>query len=71
MFNGAFITLLASMFLGGTFILHRQIDTEAFIDTVKSEKVTHVMMVPSQVVGVLHSAKERVQNNFHNHASYL
>ena len=55
-FNGAFITLLASMFLGGTFILHPQFDTEAFIDTVGREKVTHVMMVPSQVVGVLHSA---------------
>jgi len=55
-FNGAFITLLTSMFLGATFILHRQFDTEAFIDTVQSEKVTHVMMVPSQVVGVLHSA---------------
>ncbi len=54
-FNGAFITLLASMFLGSTFILHRQFDTEAFIDTVRREKVTHVMMVPSQVVGVLHS----------------
>jgi len=55
-FNGAFITLLTSMFLGATFILHRQFDTEAFIDTVEREKVTHVMMVPSQVVGVLHSA---------------
>ena len=55
-FNGAFITLLTSMFVGATFILHRQFDTEAFIDTVQSEKVTHVMMVPSQVVGVLHSA---------------
>jgi long-chain acyl-CoA synthetase len=54
-FNGAFITLLTSMFLGSTFILHPQFDTEALIDTVKKEKVTHVMMVPSQVVGVLHS----------------
>ena len=54
-FNGAFVTLMASMFLGATFILHRQFDTEAFIDTVLREKVTHVMMVPSQVVGVLHS----------------
>ena len=55
-FNGAFVTLMASMFLGATFILHRQFDTDAFIDTVRREKVTHVMMVPSQVVGVLHSA---------------
>jgi len=41
---------------GIAFILHRQFDTEAFIETVQREKVTHVMMVPSQVVGVLHSA---------------
>ena len=56
-FNGAFITLLTSMFLGSTFILHGQFDTDAFIDTVRREKVTHVMMVPSQVVGVLHSPR--------------
>ncbi len=55
-FNGAFVTLLSAMFLGATFILHRQFDTEAFIQTVRNEKVTHVMMVPSQIVGVLHSA---------------
>ena len=54
-FNGAFVTLMASMFLGATYILHRQFDTEAFIETVRKEKVTHVMMVPAQIVGVLHS----------------
>ena len=54
-FNGAFVTLMASMFLGATYILHRQFDTEAFIETVRKEKVTHVMMVPAQIVAVLHS----------------
>ncbi|HIJ19586.1 MAG TPA: AMP-binding protein [Deltaproteobacteria bacterium] len=54
-FNGAFVTLMASMFLGATYILHRQFDTEAFIETVREEKVTHVMMVPAQIVAVLHS----------------
>jgi acyl-CoA synthetase (AMP-forming)/AMP-acid ligase II len=46
---------MASMFLGNTYILHRQFDTEAFIETVRKEKVTHVMMVPAQIVAVLHS----------------
>ena len=55
-FNGAFVTLMASMFVGATYILHRQFDTEAFIETVKGEKVTHVMMVPAQVVAILHSS---------------
>ena len=54
-FNGAFVTLMASMFLGATYILHRQFGTEAFIETVRKEKVTHVMMVPAQIVAVLHS----------------
>jgi long-chain acyl-CoA synthetase len=54
-FNGAFVTLMTSMFLGATYILHGQFDTEAFIETVRKEKVTHVMMVPAQIVAVLHS----------------
>jgi long-chain acyl-CoA synthetase len=54
-FNGAFVTLMASMFLGTTYILHRQFDAEAFIETVSREKVTHVMMVPAQIVAILHS----------------
>ncbi|HDZ90608.1 MAG: AMP-binding protein [Deltaproteobacteria bacterium] len=54
-FNGAFVTLMSSMFLGATYILHRQFDTDLFIETVKQEKVTHVMMVPAQIVAVLHS----------------
>ena len=32
-FNGAFISILPSMFLGATFILHRQFDADAFINT--------------------------------------
>ena len=55
-FNGAFVTLMASMFVGATYILHRQFDTEAFIETVREEKVTHVMMVPAQIVAILHSS---------------
>ena len=55
-FNGAFVTLMASMFLGATYILHRQFDTEAFIETVRGEKVTHTMMVPAQIVAILHSS---------------
>jgi long-chain acyl-CoA synthetase len=56
-FNGAFVTLLPSIFLGATFILHRQFDAEAFIETVRKEKVTHVIMVPTQIIGTLHSKK--------------
>jgi long-chain acyl-CoA synthetase len=60
-FNGAFVTVLPSIFLGATFILHRQFDAEAFIETVRTEKVTHVIMVPAQIIGILHSKKFSVE----------
>ncbi len=54
-FNGAMVTFLPSMFLGATFILHREFNAEAFIETVEREKVTHVIMVPAQLIAILHS----------------
>ncbi len=54
-FNGAFVTLMPSMHLGATYILNRQFDAKSFIETIKREQVTHVMMVPSQIIAVLHS----------------
>jgi acyl-CoA synthetase (AMP-forming)/AMP-acid ligase II len=54
-FNGAFVTLMAAWYLGCTFILQEKFDAAAFIDTVELERVTHVMMVPSQIVGVIHA----------------
>ena len=56
-FNGAFIMILPSMLLGATFILHGHFDADAFIETVAREKVTHVIMVPAQLVAVMHSPK--------------
>lgn len=60
-FNGAFVTVLPSIFLGATFILHRQFDAEAFIETVEREKVTHVIMVPAQIIAILHSKRFSVE----------
>ena len=54
-FNGAFLTLLPAFTLGATYILHRQFDAAAFIDTVARERVTHTFMVPSQITAVLAS----------------
>ncbi len=54
-FNGAFVTLLPTFFLGATYILHKQFDAEAFIETVKKEKVTHIIMVPAQIIAILNS----------------
>ncbi|HEY6826567.1 MAG TPA: class I adenylate-forming enzyme family protein [Gemmatimonadaceae bacterium] len=54
-FNGAFVTLMAAWFTGCTFILQEKFDAAEFIETVHREKVTHVMMVPSQIVAVLNA----------------
>ena len=56
-FNGAFVTLMPSFFLGGTYILQAQFDPEEFIATVERERVTHVMLVPSQIIAILNSPK--------------
>lgn len=56
-FNGAFVTLMPAMYLGAAYILHRQFDAGAFIETVEREKVTHVIMVPAQIIAILHHAR--------------
>jgi acyl-CoA synthetase (AMP-forming)/AMP-acid ligase II len=55
-FNGAFLTLMPAMYLGATYILHPQFNAEAMIRTIREEKVTHVDMVPAQVIALLNSA---------------
>jgi len=54
-FNGAFITLMASFYLGGTFCLARQFDAEEMIATIERERITHIMVVPSQIIALFNS----------------
>lgn len=54
-FNGAFMTLLPSFFLGGKYILHEAFDPEDVLNTIEREKVTHMVMVPSQIIALLDS----------------
>lgn len=54
-FNGAFLTLMPAVFLGATYILMRQFDAEAMLNIMAQEKVTHIKMVPSQIIAMLHS----------------
>lgn len=55
-FNGAFLTLMPAIFLGCKYILHPYFDAEALIETVAQEKVTHIMMVPSQIIAMMHAS---------------
>ena len=54
-FNGAFVTLMPAMYLGATYVLQKSFDVRKFVETVERESVTHVMMVPSQIVALLGS----------------
>jgi acyl-CoA synthetase (AMP-forming)/AMP-acid ligase II len=54
-FNGSFLTLMPAMYLGATYILQRQFDAETFIRTVERERVTHVILVPSQIIALLNA----------------
>lgn len=54
-FNGAFVTLMPAFFLAARYILHRQFNPDRFIDTISRERVTHVMMVPSQIIAMMHA----------------
>ena len=54
-FNGAMVTMYPAFLCGATYILHRGFDAEAFLATVEFERVTHTMLVPSQIVAILNA----------------
>jgi acyl-CoA synthetase (AMP-forming)/AMP-acid ligase II len=52
-FNGAFVTLMPTFFNGATYVLHKTFEIDAVVETIEREKVTHVMMVPAQIIALL------------------
>ncbi|MDX1738066.1 MAG: class I adenylate-forming enzyme family protein [Alphaproteobacteria bacterium] len=52
-FNGAMLDLMPWMFLGATYILHPTFDVEAMIADIEKHKVTHIVMVPAQIIALL------------------
>jgi len=54
-FNGAMLDLMPWMYLGATYILHQSFNAEAVIADIEKEKVTHVVMVPAQIIALLNS----------------
>jgi len=54
-FNGAFVDMMPTFFCGATYILLPQFDPESYMEMIEKERVTHVMVVPSQVVAMLNS----------------
>ncbi len=54
-FNGAFVDLMPTVFQGATYVLLPQFDPISFIDTIIQEKVTHVEMVPAQIIAMMNA----------------
>ncbi len=54
-FNGAFVDLMPTVFQGGTYVLLPQFDPVDYIDIIEKERVTHVMMVPAQIIAMLNA----------------
>jgi len=52
-FNGAFLTLMPAFFCGATYILQAHFDPQEVLVTAQREQVTHIKMVPSQLIGML------------------
>ena len=54
-FNGAFVDLMPTVYVGATYILLDRFDPEEYIETVEREKATHVILVPAQIIALLNS----------------
>ncbi len=54
-FNGSFLTLMPWMYVGATYILQESFHPQEFIETIQRERVTHVKMVPSQIVAMINA----------------
>ena len=52
-FNGAMLDLMPWMFLGATYILQQNFEEEKVLKTIEDENVTHMVMVPSQIIKLL------------------
>jgi long-chain acyl-CoA synthetase len=54
-FNGAFLDLMPTVFLGATYLLLPHFDPVSYIEVIERELVTHVVVVPSQVIALLNA----------------
>ena len=54
-FNGAFVDLMPTVFVGATYVLLDKFDPIEYIETVQREKVTHVILVPAQIIALLNA----------------
>jgi acyl-CoA synthetase (AMP-forming)/AMP-acid ligase II len=58
-FNGSMVDLMPWMYVGGTYILHDGFDPARVIGDIERYRVTHVVLVPSQIIAILESESYR------------
>lgn len=51
--NGTWITMLPTLFMGGTVVLGGKFSARAFLEAVQRERVTHAFLVPTQLITIL------------------
>ena len=56
-FNGSMITMIPSFYHGCKFVMQTKYDPVEFMDLVEREGVTHCVLVPTQLVGLISSPK--------------
>jgi len=54
-FNGAFVDLMPTVFVGATYILLSQFEPVSYIETIAREGVTHVILVPAQIIAMMNA----------------
>ncbi|MGR3914582.1 MAG: AMP-binding protein [Gammaproteobacteria bacterium] len=52
-FNGAMLGMMPWMYLGCRYILHANFDARRFIGEIEASCVTHVLLVPAQIIAIL------------------
>ena len=58
-FNGAYVTLMPTFYLGATYVLLPQFNADATITAIERERITHIMLVPTQIIAILASKQYR------------
>ncbi|UCD81860.1 MAG: acyl--CoA ligase, partial [Desulfobacterales bacterium] len=54
-FNGAFVDLMPTVYVGATYILLSGFEPVSYIETIQREQVTHVILVPGQIIAILNA----------------
>ena len=54
-FNGAMLDLMPWMYLGCRYIMHAGFNAESVIADIEKHRVTHLVMVPAQIIAILSS----------------